>query len=358
VRKALFAAALSVLMALVYSGVVMGADSAPVKPAPEVKAAPATPTAPAAPAVKPADPKVPVLQAPPPRPATRTIPRKVGEMIYMLKMKPGVPEPGDMVELTIDVVQAVQTPHPVYGDRIPVGGAKILAKVAHEKAPDAALKYQVQPFGDEGTYGFHFTPEQLGKYLVTFSVLISGRDKDDVKFSVPIGVWPLPADADMGDSLDDGQGKRGVKRQAGPVVPVGPVSSNMVKKVDKGEALRSLMKRVEKLWMYVGKDLGGDRKPDMVAIARESEAVATVAAKGVGMVPEQMAAGGVEFDSIMKALADAAKEVSSAAKAGDQMRVTELYRRAGYNSCTRCHLKFRFHSTEDLGRFPPVQGGK
>ncbi|MBI5528147.1 MAG: cytochrome c [Deltaproteobacteria bacterium] len=339
-------------------------DTAPGAPAdkgkaPEAKPGEARPADPPAAkdAAKPAAP-----QLPPPRPAFRTILKKVGsEFVFTLRLKPGVPEPGDMVEYTLDVAQASQVPDPVYGDRIPLGGATIVAKVAFDKAPDVALKYKVQPYGDQGTYGFHYTPEQIGKYLMTFSVQLPEKDPFEARFSFPVGTWPLPPDTDMGDPVEEAEGdrdRRGIRRTAGgsitPVGPVGPGQEEHVVASAKGEALRGQMRKLERLWLYVGKDVFAGRKPDMNAIARESENAATLARKCSGLVPAKLSSDSAEFESLLNAFAGASADLSGAAKATDAAKVVSAYHEATYNSCTRCHVKFRFQSTRELNKYPVV----
>jgi hypothetical protein len=359
VRKALLGAALVLLAALFFCAVVWAESAAPAQPAAGVKSEPAKPAVQKAPDPKPAAPVVPA--GPPPRPASRTIIRKAGDYLFTLKIKPGVPEPGDMVEYVLDVVQVAQVPHPVYGDRIPIGGMGLVAKVSFEKAPDVLFRYRVQPVGDEGTYGFHYTPEQIGKYNVVFAAQLPEGKPMEVRYSFPVGQWPLPPDTDLGDAIDEGGGgktSRYAKPKVGPVMPVGPVGPGQAGVVEKTDALRGLMRKLERVWLYLGKDVLADRKPDLGAIARESEGVGAIAKKANGMVPQSLALDGAEFDTVLSGLAAAATALSAAAKEGNDAKVGRLYKETTYNFCTRCHLKFRFQSAMDLSKYPVVQEGK
>jgi hypothetical protein len=326
----------------------------PVAPAPAQAAPPAVQKAPEA---KPA-----VPAGPPPRPPTRTIARKAGDFIYTLRMKPGVPEPGDMVEFVVDAVETLKVPHPVYGDRMPLGGARIIARVVFEKAPDVVFKYAVQPVGDEGTYGFHYTPEQIGKYSLTLSVKAAEDRSMEARFSFPVGLWPLPPDTDTGDAIVDEGGaasKLGRARQrTGSVAPVGPVGPETAAAKEKSDALKALMRKLERLWLYLGKDILADRKPDLNAIGREAEGAVAIAKKAAGMVPQDLSLDAPEFDQILTGLVSAAGALSAAAKAGEAEKSAKMYKEMIYNYCTRCHLKFRFRAARDLAAYPAVQDGR
>ena len=345
-KKVLLVAAFCAVAVLVFATAVYGVEPAKATPASTAPDAGVRPESKA------------VVTAPPPRPAVRSIPRKVGDILYVLKVKPGAPEPGDMVEFLLDVVQMAPVPHPVYGDRIPMSGMKLTVKVAHEKAPDAPVRYQVQPFGDVGTYGFHYTPDNIGTYLIAFSVLAEGRDQSDVKFSIPVGIWPLPADADRGDVIDEGKGLKGEKRGMGMTLPVGPVApEGSVSQSSSQDAVAAIMSKLGRLWMFIGKSISGERKLDLNGVAREVEFVPTLTAKLKPLGPDQSPSK-QEYEGLLDSLASASKEISAAAKASDAAKVEKLYNAATYNSCTRCHLKYRFRTTDDLSKYPAAGQGK
>jgi len=137
-----------------------------------------------------------------------------------------------------------------------------------------------------------------------------------------------------------------------PVGPVGPGQEEVVGSSGKGEVLRGLMRKIEKTWLYIGKDIFAGRKPDMNAIAREGENLSTLAKKATGLVPGKLSSDSAEFDQLVNALSNAAADLSSAAKGTDTAKVASTFQEATWDSCTRCHLKFRFQSTRELAKYP------
>ncbi|MEM7678472.1 MAG: hypothetical protein AAF449_20980 [Myxococcota bacterium] len=126
-------------------------------------------------------------------PAIRNWTVNEGGFSFSLEFNPGVPDPGQMVEIIISVARIPSTPHPTYGNRIPQRGARFVLEMI---APDGARlgRYLAHPLPlTRGRYGVHLTPTQVGLH----SLRIRGKSSDGrilrAETKLPVKVWPLPA---------------------------------------------------------------------------------------------------------------------------------------------------------------------
>ncbi len=129
-----------------------------------------------------------------PKPPERTWSVKDGEHVFSVSMKPGIPDPDQLTEVIITANSIPKTPHPKYGNRVPVEGASITVEMTNP-AGEVVGRYLAHPMPlSSDKYGLHVTPQHDGIYLLA----IRGTTRDgkplsaDVK--LPVKVWPLPAD--------------------------------------------------------------------------------------------------------------------------------------------------------------------
>lgn len=142
-----------------------------------------------------------------PRPALRSWTVNAGGFSYSLDFNPGIPNPGQTVEIIISVARIPKTPHPRFGNRIPQGDARFVVEM---RTPDGELvgRYRAHPLPlTRGRYGLHFTPTSDG----LFGLTIEGKSSEGLALrastKLPVNVWPLPEDL-QGTGDDAGSFRR------------------------------------------------------------------------------------------------------------------------------------------------------
>lgn len=143
----------------------------------------------------------------PPKPEQRTWTVKEGNFAFTFEFKPGIPDPNQVTEVLIFATEVPKTPHPRYGNRIPLGDARFTVE-ADNPAGESVGRFLAHAFPlQAGRYGLHMTPTQEGIYNLT----VEGKTKDgrDLKarLQLPVKVWPLPK-ALEGSGADVGGGNR------------------------------------------------------------------------------------------------------------------------------------------------------
>jgi hypothetical protein len=127
-----------------------------------------------------------------PKPAERTWVVKAGELEFSVVMKPGIPDPDQVTEVMIQANAIPKTPHPRYGNRVPLEDANLVVE-ATNPAGELVGRFlaHAMPLAN-GKYGLHITPRQEGLY----SLAIRGTSADGKALSadlkLPVKVWPLP----------------------------------------------------------------------------------------------------------------------------------------------------------------------
>ncbi|MEL7369327.1 MAG: hypothetical protein AAFN74_10475 [Myxococcota bacterium] len=153
--------------------------------------------------------------AAPPKTRSWTIDQR--DFSYNLEFRPGVPNPGQMVEIIVSVARIPSTPHPTYGHRIPVSDARFVLEMS---APGgrAIGRYRAHPLPlTRGRYGIHFTPTAPGLYGLRIRGQSSKNDRMEAETKLPVAVWPLPKDL-------RGTGDATGRRRRGPIAPLGPIT--------------------------------------------------------------------------------------------------------------------------------------
>lgn len=143
----------------------------------------------------------------PPKPERRTWTVKEGDFAFTFDFKPGIPDPNQVTEIVVFATEVPKTPHPRYGNRIPLGGARFTVE-ATNPAGESVGRFLAHAFPlQAGRYGLHITPTQEGIY----ELILEGKAKDgrDLKarLKMPVKVWPLPKELE-GSGADVGGGPR------------------------------------------------------------------------------------------------------------------------------------------------------
>jgi hypothetical protein len=147
------------------------------------------------------------------KPATRVWNVKSQATVASFAFVPGIPDPDQVTEVTVLVGEVPKVPHPRYGNRLPVDGARLVVEVTNP-AGQLVARLRAHPLPlTSSKYGFHFTPTQSGVYgLALRGKTADGRDlAADAK--LPVATWPLPAELEgSGDAEAASGGIRSVIR--------------------------------------------------------------------------------------------------------------------------------------------------
>lgn len=115
---------------------------------------------------------------------------------FRVRIKPGVAQTGQAVEVVLDIARLLTTPHPRYGDRKPVVSAALDATIyladGGAKAP-APVGRRLVAMADKGAYGLHVTLSRKGVYGVAVQGKVAEFTQPiDIRFPLPVDVWPVP----------------------------------------------------------------------------------------------------------------------------------------------------------------------
>ena len=241
-----------------------------------------------------------------PPPAEYTLQLKDGDWRVHVNLRPGEPQPGEVLDLTFDVGRMKDGDA---GEPQPYSDAKLALTVT---GPGPKTRYLVRALGDAGVYGVHWTPIARGLWTLT---LAPWKDAGPtVSFQVGAGE-PMPASS-QGHMV---QASRMVVGAGGPAQPGG------------GPSVRQVMSDLGKRWQKQA-DLATPDSAELKAMARLFKAVQ-------GHVPKDFARDSAEFDSL-------------AAQAMEQLDKGQL---PDAQTCLKCHAKFRDRWTADLSKWPEVR---
>jgi hypothetical protein len=133
-------------------------------------------------------------ETPPPggaKPQVRNVQLSSGQLQFNIKLEPGAPDAGRVVDVRVELAMVPPVPDPIYGERIPVKGARLVASLADQEGTGYRSLYLVHPLSDAGLYGFHFTPLRSDVYVMELTARYQERDYQ-VSCKVPVGIWPFP----------------------------------------------------------------------------------------------------------------------------------------------------------------------
>ena len=314
-------------LGLLGAAAVAQAPKAPAAQAPAATTARAAPekapaSAPAAAPPSSAAPKPPA--APEAPPIEYTLTAREGAWRVRVTLRPGRPEPGQPLDVLLDVARHPDIPDPTFGDRIPLDRAVRLALVF--SGPGQKERHRLWPLGDAGIYGTHWTPPAKGLWTASLEPL-------DVKAEAPHASFQIGAGVPMPPSTE------GQAVHASRVILAGSAPLFL----EPGRPLRETM---HDLGDKYGQAVTG--KEDPAAI----KAMALLARAAVGRAPgKPAAADAAEFDRIAVELADTLEVLAASPDGQRQGKLAEL----NVDSCLRCHAKFRDGVTADLSHWPEVK---
>jgi hypothetical protein len=146
------------------------------------------------------------------KPPERTWTVKAGEMAFTVGMKPGIPDPDVVTTIVIAAAQMPKTPHPRYGNRVPLEAASLTVEIS-SPGGEVIGKFKAHEMPlSSGKYGLHFTPAQEGIYTLAIRGTSANGKELSANIKLPVKVWPLPAELQgSGDDADKGGGRRPVK---------------------------------------------------------------------------------------------------------------------------------------------------
>lgn len=127
-----------------------------------------------------------------PKPESRTWTVNKDTYAYTFSFIPGIPDANQVVEIQVTAASIPKTPHPKYGTRVPVDGARITLD-AINPAGELVGRYLAHPIPlASGKYGLHLTPSQEGLYRLVLKGKTSEGQELSAEVKLPVNVWPLP----------------------------------------------------------------------------------------------------------------------------------------------------------------------
>jgi hypothetical protein len=147
-----------------------------------------------------------------PKPATRSWNVAAQGFAYTFSFAPGIPDPDQLAEILVVASELPKVPHPRYGNRLPVDGARITVEVTNP-AGQLVGRYRAHPMPlSSSKYGLHFTPSQAGLYTLD----LRGKTADGKELSatvkLPVATWPLPKELEGTGAADGASSVRSVIR--------------------------------------------------------------------------------------------------------------------------------------------------
>jgi hypothetical protein len=290
--------------------------------------------------------------APPPRPEVRNLQirgRTRGDSyLFKVSLIPGVPDPGRVVAVRLEMFELPVVPDPIHGEQIPVKDAQIRAEVTDADGAGYTLTYSVHPLADAGSYGFHVTPARQDTFRVVLKAEYQGR-KAEGAFRLGAGIWPLPASEDEDRSEEGGESGGGGRLPAMPgggvKVPAmpggGPAAAGAGPAVRQGSPLAQVMERLGEGWVELQVLLHGGRTPDLGRVKALAEPLRQTALAGAGLrAPE------ADFDRLLAETAEALGQL------GSVKDPLAAFQRIGAHQCNQCHFVYRWRVLGSLAEFP------
>ncbi len=277
---------------------------------------------------------------------TTVLRKKRGDYYFDLTVEPARPVVGHRMTLALDLAQESETPHPMYGSRVPVKGASLVATLHRETDPRNVKRFIMHPLGGAGSYGFHFTPPAEGLYVLTLER--RGEALPEVEFKIGVGVETPKQDESEAPEDPLGFGRRR-KRLAprgggvrGPLTPkgAGPTAATTM------TAMR------EPAGLLV--DALSTKRPLKSTVTEATRALAAAAKDLPGTVPDKYEVGREEYDALAKKLQEELAAISKAAEAGDMRKTRRLFQQTLDGTCAKCHVKYWWAITDDLSTWPRV----
>lgn len=149
-------------------------------------------------------------QADQPKPAERVWNVKSGDFAFIVMMKPGIPDPDQLTEVIITANSTPKTPHPRYGNRVPIDDATITVEMS-SPGGEVVGRYLAHAMPlSSGRYGVHLTPAQHGIYNLSIRGMTADGKGLSADVKLPVKIWPLPAELQGSGDAEKG-GRRPIK---------------------------------------------------------------------------------------------------------------------------------------------------
>ncbi len=132
---------------------------------------------------------------------------------FTFTFEPGIAMPGKVAEVKIQASKIPDTPHPQFGNRIPLKGARIAVEFVNP-AGESIGNFKAHPLPlRRGHYGLHVTPNQGGVYEVWLRGKTAKGKALEADLKMPVDVWPLPKELQGSGADSGGKGTRRVIRR-------------------------------------------------------------------------------------------------------------------------------------------------
>lgn len=255
------------------------------------------------------------------------------DFAFTLRVRPGLPKPGEVVELRLDVQRIHEPPDPVQGDREAYNEAQLSAVFSRDGAGGRPYLFHKLPL--PGEYGLHVLPTDQGVHELAIGRR-SGKPGMDINFKVGVGV-PHPLRPD--DALATvAAGSRG---------PVRPTAAGAAG----GPPLAQVMEQLGERLLAYEAALEAGRAADGVAAAK---AMQELSGQVAGKVPGHHARRTQEFEGNAQRLAAGLTELASRPleKPADRVAAKAKLLELESATCMRCHVQFRFDVADDTSTWP------
>jgi hypothetical protein len=151
---------------------------------------------------------------PKPESRTWTVTKDGYSMSYLFV--PGIPDPGQVTEITIVASSIPARADPRYGSRVPVNEARIWVEVTNP-AGESLGRYVAHALPlTSGKYGMHFTAGTEGIYTLSLRGKTQKGEDFRSEVKLPVAVWPLPEELKgTGDAAGGRTARRVIRKPLG-----------------------------------------------------------------------------------------------------------------------------------------------
>lgn len=287
------------------------------------------------------------------KPKVRTVQLKSSIFQFNVRLEPGVPDPGQVEEVRIEMAEVPPIPDPIYGETIPVKQAVFMAEVTDADGAGYTLTYRVHPLTDAGVYGFHFTPSRKDTYQVVLRG-VQKSQKFSPKFRVPVGIWPFRDVDAKGNEKVVPASPAGSRMPAlpgsnrGPAVPTGPAGSmGGPSGAPSGSPLHEAMEKMGAHWVSLQEALFAGRRADYAKVKVAADGLKTATEAAAGLLP-----GDPDHADLIGQCVSAIDGLVQAAARAKAKPLTEAFDQVGGRHCNRCHFAKRWKILASPAEFP------
>lgn len=148
----------------------------------------------------------------PPKPERRAWTVETKPFTFASEFVPGIPEAGNVVEVTVSAIETPKTPDPRWGSTVPLSGAQLVAELS-SPAGEVLRSYVLHPVPlAQGKYAFHFTATEAGIHGLSLKGKLADGRAVNAKMKVPVDVWPLPKELEGSGAAGAPTRRRALRR--------------------------------------------------------------------------------------------------------------------------------------------------